>query len=861
MHIIITGLFVHLVFLASIFDIYFKSPVVNGIAPQVRPLKAPAKRLVLLVADGLRADTFFEVDEFHRGNAPYLRSIIEKRGTWGVSHTRIPTESRPGHVALIAGLYEDPSAGWKENPVEFDSVFNESRFTWSWGSPDVLPMFAKGASGDHVYIDTYGGEVEDFSGKSSTEELDIWVFKKVESFLNLAKVDANLNEKLQQDKLVFFLHLLGIRSMRPVPVSKYKHNLKVVDSGIEKIEQLFEMFYQHDNRTAYIFTADHGMTDWGSHGAGDKSETETPLVVWGPGVPGPRPSRDCDPPSPHNWELSHKARHDVNQADIAPLMSSLIGVPVPVNSVGKLPQDYLNVSELEMSENMFANALQMAAQFSKKREITEAGTLASLYKEFPREISKSEELMSLSLLGLEYYQNYYQCLLLTCITLAILGWICWLLLSLFNDEKDDLHYVKRHWGLDHTTLFNGGYLINVTFSLLVILSAFLIFGFVAFAQHCQCIPIVVLWFSILRQNKDLYEERIKSMRLFFLLIVFYILGIETLVISFFHRYFLSIGILGLAAWPVVSPLHKPVKKHLLVAWIVSCLFLAIFPLLPVVGKEPNTNLVNIHELMMNMTMFEIAISWKHESYEDDTSFLIKLRINIAIAIWDLLSTAQSIREKKGLLWINQIISWLLLGVSLCVPMLGSQRILLRLYSVGVCLMVPFLLLSASHEVLFVVVFMFNMFCWISLELHCQDAVSIQDFRRAYFFLFYICVSFFGTGNIASINSFDPMWVRCFLTVFSPFIMTSLILWKLMIPFLGVTCIFRALNFHHQITLGKLFLIVLVFSDAMVLHFLHLVTNQGSWLDIGTSISHYVIVHIIVVFLVLLISTAQLLTRR
>ncbi len=60
--------------------------------------------------DGLRADFAFTANasQIVQGApervAPYLRDIVENRGTYGISHTHVPTESRPGHVAIIGAL-------------------------------------------------------------------------------------------------------------------------------------------------------------------------------------------------------------------------------------------------------------------------------------------------------------------------------------------------------------------------------------------------------------------------------------------------------------------------------------------------------------------------------------------------------------------------------------------------------------------------------------------------------------------------------------------------------------------------------------------------------------------------------------
>lgn len=911
------GLAVHVVFFISIFDIYFTSPLVHGMSPQTVALAPPASRLVLLVADGLRADSLYALHPNGSTRAPYIRSVMEERGSWGVSHTRVPTESRPGHVALIAGFYEDVSAiakGWKENPVEFDSVFNESRHTWCWGSPDILPMFAKGASGDHVYTHTYPAANEDFAS-SDASRLDTWVFDEVKSFFQTAGTNSSLSSSLKEEQNIFFLHLLGIdtngHAHRPMS-PEYLENIGLVDSGVADLVSLVEDFFDHDGRTAYVFTSDHGMTNWGSHGAGHPSETLTPLVVWGAGVhtatrvTDPQPFQDT---YLQDWHLEHLRRVDVNQADIAPLMASLIGVPIPLNSVGVLPLLYLNNSDLFKAESMYANALQILEQFKVKMAQKKETTLSFLFTpyqwlteskqmDFVRQaralmqlqkyndmVTLCRTLMSRAMKGLVYYHTYDRFFLGCSVVLGFVGWTSYVVLLILKTHAS----IRRP--PTHTDQVPGRTLSWVCVCMALLLGVFLLIQKSPPTYYVYCLLPVPVWYSVLKEFSTLIYliQSAPSFPLwkclgYFVLVA---LGIELLVVSFFHRAMLTLGLSALSLWPLLSGLYGRAKFRT-VSWVLGCLCLSAFPLMPVVGREANVHTVTCAGALTLFTSLCYLWSSRRRTalHSTDRNQFFFQMLHVAVCAYVPTLTHSSLQQKQGLPLLNQIISWLTLGSSMLVPLLSSTRLFHRLLSIFLSLTATYLLLSTGAEALFPPVLSWLMFVWINMEqeaMHSQGTATKQelctidfsdnvdiakvrqlkldDIRRSYFFVFFIITAFFGTGNIASINSFDPASVYCFLTVFNPFIMGGLMMWKVIIPFIIVMCTFESIQVATQLSSRSLFLIVLVISDLMALHFFFRVQDYGSWLDIGTSISHYVIVMSMTIFLMLLSLVTHILTSR
>ena len=588
-------------------------------------------------------------------------------------------------------------------------------------------------------------------------------------------------------------------------------------------------------------------------------ETQTPIITWGAGI------RDPDPAGPSTWpSFTSKRSKDINQTDVAPLMASLIGSNFPQHSVGKLPLDFLKIHDGDKVKAKVGNALQIHEQYKAFKEQRTKTLLPPILprsdpfkleleshlQNIDRLVAKNnyrealklaDELYDQSLRGLFHYQRYHRLPLYIATSLSYVGFIMYTII--FVATEYTAIFVKLEAKRSQSANIFG--FLGVFYSLLSTIGQNVPYHF-----FCYYSCPFIIWTLVWKQLKAIQvaPNQQKQAKELSKLLFWAAITIEALIQTFFDRRWLCLA-LALQIF-----LHLKWKKSDVLIWAVLCLFLMLFTFQPSVGKESQPRLV-----IMAAILSVIILS---ACYFNENRFRLKEWVcHVAYLIVSGLCVLYADVS------FTHFLSWTIFVSAIPMALMSSNVLLWRLQSLVVALQSMYQLFSLTYEALFLTFLILTLAFWLQREFSQmttsliglsqvkiqenakeRSVVNDDDLRRALTFVTFAIVSFFGTGNIASLNSFDPKSIQTLVTTFNPFLMGGLLLLKVILPFFLVALFAFCVQYVTHMPQKALFLIVMIFSDFMGLHFFFHVTDQGSWLDIGTSLSHFVIVEATVIFL-------------
>ena len=238
-------------------------------------------------------------------------------------------------------------------------------------------------------------------------------------------------------------------------------------------------------------------------------------------------------------------------------------------------------------------------------------------------------------------------------------------------------------------------------------------------------------------------------------------------------------------------------------------------------------------------------------------------------------------------WLHAC-AWAIAAGAMPLPLLSPPRVVPRFASVYLAAATAYALFSVSYESLFYAALGFVSLAWLVLERHVQKLAAADALfdalrrtaepnadaavtfatssverdadasvaRHAATFLALINAAFFGTGNIASVASFEISSVYRFTTRFNPFLMGALLMLKVLVPMITVAVAFLCLLKLRATPPFPAYLVFIALSDLMSVTFFFEVTTEGSWQDIGMSISRYALMGTQVVTILVFLGLAD-----
>ncbi|MCX7682592.1 MAG: alkaline phosphatase family protein [Anaerolineae bacterium] len=286
--------------------------------PRTAPTEPLTERVVLVVIDGLRLDASQQMDALNE---------LRRLGADLVLRAGQPSLSYPSWTVITSGAWQEISGittNWYKGAVRVDHIFQVAKDA---GKPAVVV----GAPGWRKLFDPADAfaahEPEETAPPEKWTRFD-------EETLRLA-----LEALDRYDTGLVLIHFGGTDGMAHNfggVSTEYLNQVRAVDRHLEQLASHMDW-----DRDTLIVTADHGHIDAGGHGGWEESVLNVPLVMVGKGV-----RRGAYAPRV--------------QADLAPTVAALLGLPYPTHSQGVPLLELLEASAETKGVKGLNAALQLA---------------------------------------------------------------------------------------------------------------------------------------------------------------------------------------------------------------------------------------------------------------------------------------------------------------------------------------------------------------------------------------------------------------------------------------------------------------------------------------------------------------------
>lgn len=343
----------------------YRSPYGAKSEPAASSLRLPlvplARRVVLVVVDGLRDDTS------HR--LPFLESL-RRQGAWTELRTRIPSYSKPNYAVLLTGT-------WAEiNGVALNA--HSGRVA----TDHLLHRLREAGLRSAVIGDEWWGELAD-------GEVDYpYLYPDAETHSPEfdSRVAADALRSLRTDPAAFTLvHLCAVDTAGHATGAQGRDYLRAARASDDRLRELAqEIDFTQD---VLIVTADHGhlwqATGGGGHGGGEPEVVTVPLVMVGHGI---RPGR-LEPGEP---------------VDTAPTVAALLGAAPPREARGRPRWEAMTVDEparAAWSASQLAGSVEFAKSYLGALENRPAGQVDQAIQTSAKAVDETDRLFAAGRFG------------------------------------------------------------------------------------------------------------------------------------------------------------------------------------------------------------------------------------------------------------------------------------------------------------------------------------------------------------------------------------------------------------------------------------------------------------------------------